>query len=195
MVSYRVRRLHTPDEDARRYHLYDRADQLLLVADLGSPWLPDTSDRQVCFGRPDGEAVATMDLPRPDERRPERARSYAVIFEHAVYALITAHGAPEPLTRQRLVPPFDRLVIEVEGNRWLALRWTEHQGPLLVIYDMDASDLSVHVDPEADELPEPIGLLEAGPGEYDLDLTLPAGRVGHAALLGLALVFLTDASL
>ena len=40
MISYRVRRLHAPGDAARRYHLFDRADQLLLVADQGSAWLP-----------------------------------------------------------------------------------------------------------------------------------------------------------
>ena len=38
MISYRVRRLHAAGEMARRYHLFDRADQLLLVADQGSAW-------------------------------------------------------------------------------------------------------------------------------------------------------------
>lgn len=186
-------------EPARRYHLFDRAEALLLVADQGSPWLPADVAPQVRFSRPDGERLATMELPRPDERRPDRKQNYAVIYEHAVYALITsldlsggtaALNAPPPAGP----PTFDRLVIEVEGHRWLGLRWNEDRenGPLLVIYDAAAADLPASVDPEAADLPEPIGLLEVGAGEYDYDLTLPAGRLAQAPLLALALVYLVD---
>ncbi len=200
MVSYRIRRLPMNGEPARRYHLFDRAEALLLVADQGSPWLPpDLLPPQVRFSRPDGERVATMDLPPPDERRADRKQNYAIIYEHAVYALITALdlsggtaalNAPLPAGP----PTFDRLVIEVEGYRWLGLRWTEEgeNGPLLVIYDADAAGLSTAVDPEAADLPEPIGLLEVGAGDYDFDLTLPAGRLAQAPLLGLALAYLVD---
>lgn len=196
MVSYRVRRLHTADETARRYHLFDRADQLLLVADQGSSWLPPNESSQVRFARPDGERIATMDLPRPDERRSDRKQNYAVIYEHAVYALITAMDLSSSTGSLTALPAplsFDRLIIEVEGFRWLGLRWSEaDNGPLLVLYDAAASDLPTGVDPESADLPEPIGLLEVGAGEYDFDLTLPAGRPAKGALLGLALVFLID---
>lgn len=199
MISYRIRRLPMNGEPARRYHLFDRAEALLLVADQGSPWLPADVAPQVRFSRPDGERLATMELPRPDERRPDRKQNYAVIYEHAVYALITsldlsggtaALNAPPPAGP----PTFDRLVIEVEGHRWLGLRWNEDRenGPLLVIYDAAAADLPASVDPEAADLPEPIGLLEVGAGEYDYDLTLPAGRLAQAPLLALALVYLVD---
>lgn len=196
MVSYRIRRLHTADEAARRYHLFDRADQLLLVADQGSSWLPPNETPQVRYARPDGERVATMDLPRPDERRADRKQNYAVIYEHAVYALITAMDLSSGTGSLAASPTpfsFDRLVIEVEGSKWLGLRWSEaDDGPLLVLYDAAASDLPTGVDPESADLPEPIGLLEVGAGEYDFDLTLPAGRLAQGSLLGLALVFLID---
>ena len=58
MISYRVRRLHAPGEMARRYHLFDRADQLLLVADQRSAWLPADQPPGVRFARSDGERVA-----------------------------------------------------------------------------------------------------------------------------------------
>lgn len=195
MVSYRVRRLHAADEAARRYHLFDRADQLLLVADQGSAWLPPDEPQQVRFARPDGERVASMDLPRPDERRADRKQNYAIIYEHAVYALMTAMDLSSGTGSLTAPPPsraFDRLVIEVEGSKWLGLRWSEDDGPLLVLYDAAASGLSAAVDPESADLPEPIGLLEVGAGEYDFDLTLPAGRLAQGPLLGLALVFLVD---
>ncbi len=202
MISYRVRRLHAADEPTRRYHLFDRADQLLLVADQASPWLPADTPPHVRFARPDGERMASMDLPRAGDRRPEKQQNYAIIYEHAVYALITAPvrpssvGAAGPLPPhgQAMVWPFGRLMIEVEGHRWLALRWREPMGPLLVIYDAAAAGLSLTVDRDSADLPEPIGLLEAGAGDYDFELTLPAGRLEHGPLLGLALVFLVDQS-
>lgn len=187
MVSYKVRRLHADGDRDRRYHLFDRADQLLLVADQGSPWLPAEQERQVRFARPTGEPVATMDLPRLDERRPVKQQNYAVIYDHAVYALLTAPAMAKSSSEAR----FDRLVIEVEGNRWLALCWPGGQEALLVIYDADASGISTHIHPDSTDLPEPIGLLEAG-SDYDFNLTLPAGRLGQGSLLGLALVFLID---
>ncbi len=137
-----------------------------------------------------------MDLPRPDERRADRKQNYAVIYEHAVYALITAMDLSSGTGSLAASPTpfsFDRLVIEVEGSKWLGLRWSEaDDGPLLVLYDAAASDLPTGVDPESADLPEPIGLLEVGAGEYDFDLTLPAGRLAQGSLLGLALVFLID---
>ena len=205
MVSFRIRRLPDDDPSVRRYHLFDRAEQLLLVADQGSGCLPP-GPPQVRFARPDGERVATMELPRPDERRTDRKQNYAVIYEHAVYALITAMdlssgtsplNAPPPVGPR----PFDRLVIEVEGNRWLGLCVVEtgfllknsvsETGPLLVLYDAAAAGLSATIDPEAVDLPEPIGLVEAA-GEHEFDLTLPAGRPAQGTLLGLALVYLID---
>jgi len=198
MVTYRVRRLPaTEDEDARRYHLFDRSDQLVLVADRGSAWLPDDESLQLRFSRPSGERVASMDLPRLVDRRQDKKQNYAIIYEHAVYALITAMDLSSGTSP--LIPPaattnkFDRLAIEVEGNRWLGLCWTGGEdGPLLILYDAAAADLPTTVDPESADLPEPIGLIEVGVGDYDFDLTLPAGRLAQGPLLGLALVYLID---
>ena len=192
--------MHAAGEMARRYHLFDRADQLLLVADQGSAWLPADQPPGVRFARADGERVASMDLPRPTDRRPERQHNYAIIHEHAVYALITTpvrppSGATGPLTSSSgIVWPFMRLMLEVEGHRWLGLRWREEAGPLLVLYDAAAAGLSLAVERDSSDLPEPLGLLEVGAGDYDFDLTLPAGRLEQGALVGLALVFLIDNS-
>lgn len=200
MISYRVRRLHPPGEPGRRYHLFDRGEHLLLVADQGNAWLPANEPPKVLFARPDGERVASMDLPLATDRRPEKQQNYAVIYEHAVYALITAPirpavgTGPLPPHGAAVVWPFGRLMIEVEGQRWLALRWRGEEGPLLVIYDAAGAGLSLTVDRDSADLPEPIGLLEVGAGDYDFDLTLPAGRLEQGALLGLALAFLVDNS-
>lgn len=196
MVSYRIRRLPADDEPGRRYHLFDRADQLLLVADQGSAWLPAGDVAQVRFARPGGEQVASMDLPGPASGRPERKQNYAIIYEHAVYALLTAKdlsGGTGALTQAPVPGKFDRLIIEVEGYKWLGLCWTGgDNGRLLVLYDMEPTGLSSSVDPESADLPEPIGLLEVGAGDYDFDLTLPAGRLTQGPLLGLALAYLVD---
>lgn len=196
MITYQIRRLVMEGEAGRRYHLYDRTDQLMLVADEGSAWLPANDFPQVRFARPDGERVATMDLPRPTDRRPDKKQNFAIIYEHAVYALITAldlsGGTSALLSPAAAGYSFDRLVIEVEGHRWLGLCRLEDEGPLLRVYDMDASGLVVTVDQESADLPEPIGFLEAGTDEYDFALTMPAGRPGQGPLLGLALVYLAD---
>lgn len=198
MVTYRVRRLPVAeDEDARRYHLFDRSDQLLLVADQGSAWLPDGEAPQVRFSGPGGTRRASMDLPRSGDHRQGKKQNFAIIFEHAVYALITAmdlsSGTSPLIPQPSTTGKFDRLSIEVEGNRWLALRGIGgEEGPLLTLYDADAADLSVTVDPESADLPEPIGLIEKETGDYQFGLTLPTGRLAQGPLLGLALVYLID---
>ncbi len=197
MVSYRIRRLPADDESGRRYHLFDRDDQLLLVADQGSAWLPTGDVAQVRFARPGGEQVASMDLPIPAGNRPDsKKQNYAIIYEHAVYALLTAmdlSSGTGSLAQASAPGKFDRLVIEVEGYKWLGLCWTDDDnGRLLVLYDMGTTGLSSSVDPESADLPEPIGLLEVSTGDYDFDLTLPGGRLAQGPLLGLVLVYLVD---
>ena len=61
-----------------------------------------------------------------------------------------------------------------------------------MLYDATAAGLSLSVERDSSDLPEPLGLLEVGAGDYDFDLTLPAGRLEQGPLLGLALVFLVD---
>jgi len=197
MVSYRIRRLPAGDESGRRYHLFDRDDRLLLVADQGSAWIPPGDVAQVCFARPGGEQVASMDLPATAGNRPDsKKQNYAIIYEHAVYALLTAmdlSSGTGSLAQTSAPGKFDRLVIEVEGYKWLGLCWTDDDnGRLLVLYDMGTTGLSSSVDPESADLPEPIGLLEVSTGDYDFDLTLPGGRLAQGPLLGLALVYLVD---
>ncbi|MFO7662197.1 MAG: hypothetical protein R6X18_06335 [Chloroflexota bacterium] len=190
MVSYKVRRLHDDGDRDRRYHLFDRTEQLLLVADLGSAWLSEDNNHQVRFARPNGDPVATMNLPQSDERRPGKGQNYAIIYDHAVYALIS----PRLSAKSKSDLMFDRLEIEVEGQRWLALCWPGGEEALLVIYDAMASDIPTHIDPASADLPEPIGVIEDG-GEEAFNISLPAGRLSQGHMVGLALVLLIDANL
>lgn len=195
MISYRIRRLPAGDELGRRYHLFDRDDHLLLVADHGSAWLPAGDVAQVRFARPGGEQVASMDLPIPTGGRSDKKQNYAIIYEHAVYALLTAMDLSSGTgsLAQAVPGKFDRLVVEVEGYKWLGLCWAgDEEGRLLALYDTVTTGLSSSVDPESADLPEPTGLLEVGTGDYDFDLTLPVGRLAHGPLLGLALAYLVD---
>ncbi len=59
---------------------------------------------------------------------------------------------------------------------------------------VNSNPATIMTDPETADLPEALGLLEVGTGDYDFDLTLPAGRLEQAPLLGLALVYLVDQS-
>ncbi|MCZ2114724.1 MAG: hypothetical protein LC131_12990 [Anaerolineae bacterium] len=197
MVSYHAQR--TPPiegEEGRRYQLFKQPDRpLLLARRIDAP--SATEPPQVRFSRANSARVATMDLPRPTDRRPDKKQRYAVIYEHAVYALITTmdlSGGTSPLfPRPPASNKFDRLVIEVEGHHWLGLCPAAGQdGPPLTLYDMVAADLPATVDVESADLPEPIGFIEAGEGEGDYDLTLPAGRLTQEGVVALALVYLVD---
>ncbi len=70
----------------------------------------------------------------------QEAQNYAIIYEHAVYALLTAmdlSSGTGSLAQASAPGKFDRLVIEVEGYKWLGLCWTDDDnGRLLGLYDM-----------------------------------------------------------
>lgn len=198
MAIYRVRRTSTDgDETVRGYQLFDRSDQLMLVADRVTLRQPTGDAFQVRFSQPGDLRVASMDLPRLADRRPDKKQNYAIIYEHAVYAMITtmdlSSGTGPLFPRPPVTNKFDRLVIEAEGHRWLGLRpASDSEGPLLTLYDAAASDLPATIDPESADLPEPIGFIERRTDDYHFDLALPVGRLAQAALLGLALVYLID---
>lgn len=198
MVTYHVRRLADEvEEDRHRYQLFNRSGQLLLTAGRIKTRPPASELLQVRFSRFDGVYVATMDLPRTPDRRPDKRQNYALIYEHAVYALITAldlsSGTGVLFQRHGTPNKFDRLIIEAEGNRWLALRPADGgKTYLLQLYDAEPDDLPAAVDAESADLPDPIGFVDAGTEGYDFDLSFPAGRLAQESLVGLALVYLLD---
>ncbi len=189
IMNFSVQRLHTEEDSARRYHLFNGRGKLTLVADYGSPWLRGAEDaqRQVRFAWSSGELVATLDLPEKGERQADDLvhTSYALILDHAVYAIINAYQAGnEPDT----TPYF---TIEVEGMVWLV--WGKEQDDaLFTLYDQVPSNLAVSDNPLESGLIEPIGRIHRTQGDYDLTITLPDQRLHEAALLALALLFLID---
>ena len=181
-MKFAIKRLPS-DDAARRYHLYDAADQLVLVADHGSPWLPNEPFRHVRFALPNGQPIASLDLPWLGElSRQDEATSYAVIFDHAVYALINAHVA-EPR-------PFPYLIAEVEGHRWLVMP----NGGNHHIYAGVPSGLAYCETPQELDLPEVIGTIAAATNPIAVELDPPPDDSLHeTALFMLALTFLLDA--
>jgi hypothetical protein len=183
-MIFKVKRLHDATDAGRRYHLFDEAHHLLLVADQGSPWLPEEPTSRVRFARPGGEQIATLDLPRAGGAPPGKKVSYAIIFNHAVYAILNAQAADPNSPRDYL--------LEVEGNRWFVTQEEPERPASLNIYSQSPADAEIY--PET-ELPGPIGtirLSEESSGGYDFTISLPEGRLSQAALIALALVVIAD---
>lgn len=172
----------------RRYHLYDKEEQLLLVADHGSPWLPKDPCKHVRFAKPDGQPVASLDLPwQEKENKAQKHTSYAIIHDFAVYAIINEYG--RSLDGDPLSLPY--YLMEVEGVRWLVCGGCE-QDLFLGLYDQIPAGLAVYTEPRDAALPEAQGGLQPANDLYDYQLVLPTDSFSQAALLSLALVFLVD---
>jgi hypothetical protein len=183
-MIFKVKRLHDATDPGRRYHLFDEAHHLLLVADQGSPWLPEEPQGRVRFARPSGEQVATLDLPRLGSASPGKKASHAIIFNHAVYAIFNELAA-DPHR-----PP--DYLLEVEGNRWLVTREEQESLNSLNIYDQFPADLEKFV--ETEDM-EPIGSVRpAGgdPGGYDFTISLPPEHLSQTPLIALALVVIVE---
>ena len=174
--------------NGRRYHLYDEKEHLLLVADHGSPWLPKEPCKHVRFAKPDGQPVASLDLPwRDNENKDQKHTRYAIIYDYAVYAIINEYGRSldgDPL-------PLPYYLMEVEGVRWLVCGGCE-QDLFLGFYDAIPAGLSVFTEPHDAALPAACGQLQPVNGRYDFQIALPLQTFAQAALLSLALVFLVD---
>lgn len=184
-MEYRIKRL-LPQMNGRRYHLYDAQGQLILVADHGSPWLPSDPRRHVRFARPDGYPLASLDLPwRPGESaKRQKHVSYAIIFDHAVYAIVNEHAQKE-----RAELPY--FTVEVEGMQWLALPLPE-PSVLLALYDEIPNGLGVYKDAVAEQMLDPVAWIRAATGDYDFYAKFPSGALDQSALVALALIFLAD---
>ncbi len=187
-MDFGIRRL-PPFEEDHRYHLFDDQGQLILVADYGSPWLPVDSLQQVRFARPDGNLIATLDLPhsRQIDGRPERVTSYAIIFDYAVYAIINRiNSSIDVLEKNRRY-----FTLEVEGQTWLILPKGDESGTY-ELYNRLSPGFSRHIEPETTNLLDPAAIIQEQVEDFNYIATIPIRELKQRELVVLALVFLID---
>jgi len=160
---------------------------MILVADHGTPWLPDDPQQHVRFALPSGDTVATMDLTWAAQsgRNGRQHIAYAIVMDHAVYAIINKYWNANAEDAQ---PYF---VIEVAETMWLVLG-KESDNQHYTLYDQVPSDLMIYDQPLQSELPDPVGYLYAGLGEHDFNIVMPTHQINYPALVSLALIFLVD---
>lgn len=188
-MNFGIKRLYAEQVSGQRYHLFDGKGRLQLVADYASPWLPADEGNRVRFARSGGQVVASLDLPEGKGRvRNGRVHtSYALILNHAVYAILNKyqeeHGSASPF-----------FTIEADGVTWLAWNETNSDAALLTLYKEIPANLMVVNDPLESAQLDPIGSVTEATGDYDFGVTLPVHPFHHADLIILALVFLSDHS-
>lgn len=187
MLAYVVRRTSNEEDGPILYHLFDATADLLFVAQPGQPDPRDAAPthRHIYFRAPDGRIVASLDLPWADPAR-EGPPQYVLIHDDAVYALLTG-SAPADESK-----PFRLCAVEVEGKRWVGLRPTTGDRPLLSLYEDVDSDLSIYGDLEPDDLPDPVAVVSAGVDDGVFLVEVARGRLIQPGLLALALVLLVD---
>jgi hypothetical protein len=195
-MDFGIRRLPSEQDSGRRYHLFDGKGKLRLVADYASPWLPADEKNRVRFARSGGQVVASLELPEGEGRvrngpfdklRASRIHtSYALILDHAVYAILNQYRE-----KQGDKPPL--FTIEADGVTWLA--WGNPDSDLvLTFYKEIPANLMVVDDPLASANLDPLGAVNRTTEEYDFEVTLPIYPFHHADLIILTLVFLLDQS-
>lgn len=181
-MDYRILRL-SPFGESRQFHLFDRDDRLRLVADHNSPWLSGLPGSHVRFGLPSGDQTAIMDLKAPERIKNGRQHTaYAVVKNHAVFAILNKHVIPGR-------PPY--YVIEVGELLWLALPNTD-EPKHYSLYNEVPSDLMVYDEPTQSDLPDPIGSVYHGIGDYDYQIAMPPHQPQNPSLIALSLAFLID---
>lgn len=188
-MEFGIRFLEPHTEALQRCHFYDDQGKLTLVAEFGTPWQEEEISK-IHIATPDGERLATLDFPGVETTGKQgRGRiGYALIHDHAVYAIITKH-APLDSDDDRALPYFS---IEAEGSRWLALGERENgRLPIsnFLLCDNPPTNLAVYANP-MDACSETIGKIRRVIGEYDYDGTFPDDRFQEPQLISLALAFL-----
>jgi hypothetical protein len=196
-MDFGIRRLRVAGMEAGApYHLFDRDGRLILVADTGTPWITADARQHVRFALPDGKEVATLDLPWNGKSQPKkevRHTAYAIIQNHAVYAIINEYT--RPAAEGKKARPY--FVIEVETAMWLAAAQRGEGGvATYAVYDEVPPGINTPEGVAIADFPEPIGTIKQGTADgnllYDYTVQLVLGRVTHSALVVLALVFLID---
>ena len=186
-MDFGTLRLPADSPEIKRYHLFDKKGKMILVADHGTPWLPADPQKHVRFALPSGDVVATMDLTWAAKkgRNGRQHTAYAIIVDHAVYAIINKYW---DANNDEVRPYF---VIEVVETLWLVLG-KETENSHYSIYGEVPPDLMILNEPNQSELPDPIGFLYAGLGEYDFNIAMPTHQIDYPALVSMALIFLLD---
>jgi hypothetical protein len=183
-MDYAVRRLSSGADQPPNYHLLDRQDTVLIVADQNVA--PDAeARRQVRLARPDGGLLATIELPLADTSA--GTNDYAIIHDYAVYAILSVHhraiedGSPA-------APYF---TLEVEGERWMALPDPQLDG-CYALYDEVPRGLSPYGALADLDLPPSIGRLCSVEGDYAYTITFDEERLQQPGVVVLALAYLVD---
>ena len=181
-MDYRIQRLSSYGE-SKQFHLFGQEDRLELVADYNSPWLSGLSGSHVRFGLPSGDMVAFMDLKAPERMKNGRQHTaYAIVKDHAVFAIVNKHLIPERL-------PY--YVLEVADILWLALP-NANEPKHFSLYNEVPADLMVYDEPTQSDLPNAIGNIYHDIGEYDYQIVMPSNQPQSPSLIALALTFLID---
>lgn len=189
-MEFGIRFLEPHSESLQRCHFYDDQGMLKLVAEVGTPW-QEAEGSKIKIATPDGELVATLDFPGVvSTGKQGRDRiSYALIYDHAVYAIITKHAPLAPENEN----PLPYFTLEVEGERWLALGEAGNgRFPLATRFslcDDTPADLTVYGNP-LDACQEVIGNIRRVTDDYDYAVTFPDSRFQQPSLIVLALTFL-----
>lgn len=195
-MDFGVKRISS-DGASRRYHLYNNQERLVMVADQGSPWLSANFPHRVQFSQPDGQVIATLDLPRVGRKEGGKGAQhvdYVVILNYAVYAIINEYRWTAVKGEKRQPPYY---ILEVDQKLWLA----QPQGSdsLFLLYDEVPPKFAAHETLAVPDLLEANGriqLLTPDTAEYTsayhFIVELSPDQMEHAGLVVLALIFLID---
>jgi hypothetical protein len=189
MIEFTIKRLHQNEQDETRiYHVFNRDGGLRLVADYGSPWLPEESNRFVRFARPNGKTIATMDLAATPMKTMggRHSQDYAIVVDHAVYAIFSEYHVTDE-DEHRLY-----FVLRVGEKMWLALREEYGEAYYTIYNHVPPSFISRSVEPMFSDLPEPDGQIEKGMRQFDYAITWHEESFKHPATVTAALIFLID---
>lgn len=193
-MELKIKRLYPQEAAMRGYHLFDGEGALVMVAEHGTPWLPEKDQHLVRFAYPNAQAVASMDLsgvPTPSKHGLERT-SYAIIYDLAVYAIISEYRQPDGAVNQGGIPP--HYVLEVDGCRCLLVERpsTEAHDKRFALYESVSVDALVVDAADNDSLPAALGQIATPAAMHDFQVSLPDGRLRQPSLVALALTFLVD---
>ncbi|MGB5057860.1 MAG: hypothetical protein WBO48_04175 [Candidatus Promineifilaceae bacterium] len=190
-MEYGIKFLRPFSENGQQAHLYVGQNRLSLVADFGTPWLRHGEPGKVRLARPSGEALASLEFPglKTTSKGGVPRISYALIYDHAVYAIITQHTWPN-LDDADAVSYF---MIEAEGQRWAALN-REVNGRSLPDQFVLCDNAPAVVEPHAQFLDDcqaaPVGQIQRPTSAEEYQVIMPDGRFRQPQLILLALVFL-----